>query len=671
MKMKKPLNRANSEDVFGRKYKTAIRAYQNYMEGLHLMLQEKEDNIMNILHQRSSPLWYQELTDQQCAVCDRLLDAIADDMDERTVNRSKGLLRSLGVFPLCPSNIVRTALILCNRNDISFLWTLLELHYMRREDAKATSSSPMNYSINERLLLSAIAHLDMMTTLRGLDKILPTKVPTGELKSKGKKATGAPGECQPGSSPYLQRRQTVKKTGYTVPVRFQPHKDEFLERYERYRDPEYVIRNEATRWFARYDNARQSLSSGEEPFASSSETETGSMEGSSPRAIAQRVLDGEIRDLIKRVDCCQLLCPKHHALSDDSSTRAALMEAVEAVRTKWAAEEQPKPEPHEHVSDLLKHLIDKAVTLAILDPANDCTECRQRYEMQEALLRGETCVCLPEDNPPVALLSASASKGRYFRFQDWPVPFKFDYREILGPRCDTACPIKDTIRRAFDLHASASGSTTISEGIERIVKMTWKEESNHWNEQMEENRRLAKNRTIEPRNPLDVNDIDTKNSRDLKELLKRALHELAKNPKYILATFPDVHKLPLLVAWIRQRYACPISPEERRTALLASRYFWEYLIPHATSARWPVRDDAGYEEKVNWNYKQKLEAKVKTLMNRYYRRLKKVDIQEGRLWWASMVPYHAGPDRFRRTFYAYFPNCEPKAVPLVRPWRTN
>uniref|UniRef100_A0A182FW59 DUF4771 domain-containing protein n=2 Tax=Anopheles albimanus TaxID=7167 RepID=A0A182FW59_ANOAL len=656
------------------------------MEGLHLMLQEKEDNIMKILRQCSRPLWFQELTDQQCAVCDQLLDALGDDTDERTVYRSKRLLRSLGIFPLCPSNILQTALILCNRNDISFLWTLLELHYMRREEATADSSSPMNYSTNERLLLSAIAHLDMMATLRGLDKILPAKPPIDQLKSNEKKATGSPGErlaSQPESSPY-HKRQTVKKTGFIVPVRFQPHKDEFLERYERYRDPEYVIRNEASRWFARYD-ARRSLSSGE-GFLSSSEMETESGRTSaredsngSTRAIAH----GEIQELIKRVDCCQLLCPKHHALSDercaelwtllqrDTSTRAALMEAAEAVRTKWAAEEQPKQEAHEHVGDLLKHVIDKVVTQAILDPANDCTECRQRYEMQLALLRGERCVCPPKDSSEPAVLSASASKGRYFRFQDWPVPFRFDYRMILGPRRNTHYPIRDTIRRAFDLHVSASGSTTTSEGIERFVKKTWKEELNHWNEQMEESRRLDNNHSIKPRNPLDVNDIDTKNPRDLKQLLKRALHELAKNPKYILATFPDAHKLPLLVAWIRQRYACPISPEERRTALLASRYFWEFLIPHATSARCPVRDDAGYEAKVNWNYKQKLEAKTTTPMNRFYRRLKKLDIQEGRLWWASMVPYHAGPDRFRRTFYAYFPNCEPKAVPLVRPWRTH
>ncbi|ETN63179.1 hypothetical protein AND_005117 [Anopheles darlingi] len=642
---------------------------------------------MKILHQRTSPLWFQELTDEQCAVCDQFLDAIADDTDEQTINRSKGLLRSMGVFPLCPSNIVRTALILCNRNDISFLWTLLELHYMRRDAATADPSSPKNYSTNERLLLSAIAHLDMMTTLRGLDKILPVKAPTEGLKSSEKKATEAPRQHPPGSSPYL-KRHTVKKTGYTVPVRFQPHKDEFLERYERYRDPEYVIRNEATRWFARY-NSRRSLSSGERYlFSSETETETGTESteensNGSAEAIAQRVLDGAIRDLIKRVDCCQVLCPKHHAVSDekcaelrtllqrDSPTRAALMEAVEAVRTKWAEEERPKQKPYDHVDDLLKHVIDKAVTLAILDPGNDCTECRQRYEMQQALLQGEQCVCLPDDNAAPAILSASASKGLYFRFQDWPVPFKFDYRKILGSSHDARCPIKDTIKRAFDLQGSSSGSTTTSEGIERFVKMTWKEELNHWEEQMEESRKLAKNRTIEPRNPLDVNDIDTKNPRELKQLLKRALNELAKNPKYILATFPDAYKLPILVAWIRYRYACPLSPEERNTALLASRYFWEFLIPHATSARWPVRDDVGYDAKVNWNYKQKLEAKVAILMKRFFRRLKRVDIQEGRLWWTSMVPYHAGPDRFRRTFYAYFPNCEPKAIPLVRPWRTH
>ncbi|XP_052870896.1 uncharacterized protein LOC128276477 [Anopheles cruzii] len=284
------------------------------------------------------------------------------------------------------------------------------------------------------------------------------------------------------------------------------------------------------------------------------------------------------------------------------------MEAVEAVRAQWTQEQQRAIYPQE-VDGLLKRIIDEAVTLAILEPATKRPECRQRFEMQQKLLNGHQCVCTPEaDAQPLPL--PMDVKHRYFRFTDKPIPYEFDYRKIMG-ETGGLCPIKGAIKRVFrGQDTDDSSSTNIREMIERFMERSWDEEKELWNRKMAENKKPTMDSDTETKDPLNISTVDIKDLKSLKELLKRALHELAESPKYILDTFPEAHKLSILVAWIRDRYGLRISPEERETARLESQYFWNYLIPRATAVRWPTRMDTELSAKVNWDYKEKLETMV-------------------------------------------------------------
>uniref|UniRef100_A0A182SJI0 DUF4771 domain-containing protein n=1 Tax=Anopheles maculatus TaxID=74869 RepID=A0A182SJI0_9DIPT len=674
---------SKSDDAFDRKYKAAVKAYHNYMEGLNLILKEKEAKMCKILRNRSTPLWFQELTDEQCAICDQLLDAIADDTDERTFYRTESLLRKLGVYPVCSKRILRTALILCNGNDLTFIWILLELHYIRRPGPDVTSRVK-DYTINERLLLSAIAHLDMMTTLRGLEHILPPKKTVGSspVKEKNTEASYPQPSTSRSKSPY-ERRQKVIVTGYTVPVEIQPHQDAFLGRYQKYRDPEYIIRNEESRWFAKYGGSRRNLSSCD--YYISRPGSRGSLANNdnsknSASAVVMELLNDQIRNLVARQECCEVLCPKHHKLDEQSAqllgilqrntaVRDVLMQAVRAQCVQWADEDH-QDDAKRHVESLLKRLIDEAVTMAILEPANECPECRERFEMQQKLLKEQRCTCVASEESDT-LVPESMEDKHYFKFCDKPVPFEFDYDNIFHgyEEKEPICPIKSAIHRALGVEQNEPiKDTDIEQAIQKIAKMTWDEERKHWQEQMANDNREDSPSTIT--DPLEVDFIDTRDVTVLQDLLKRALRRLTENPMYLLATFPCVDQLPILKAWIRQRYGVAISARERKTKLLESKHFWDYLIPRATSMRWPSRKDTGLQLQVNWNYKSKLEAKAGNLMYKFYRKFKNVQIQEGRIWWTSMVPYHSGPDRFRQTFSAYFPNCEPEMIPQVRPWRS-
>uniref|UniRef100_A0A182Y1Z8 DUF4771 domain-containing protein n=1 Tax=Anopheles stephensi TaxID=30069 RepID=A0A182Y1Z8_ANOST len=637
-----------------------------------------------ILRKRSTPLWFQELTDEQCAVCDQLLEAIADDIDERTFYRTESLLRRLGIYPVCSKRVLRSALILCNGNDIAFIWILLQLHYIRRPGQDGTRRVK-DYTINERLLLSAIAHLDMMTTLRGLEAILPPKKvsPVSPVEEKSAEVSYPKPSSSRFKSPY-EVHQKVIVTGYTVPVEVQPHRDEFLGRYQKYRDPEYIIRNEESRWFARYRSSDRKFSSSDyyctedESLGRCSPAKSDTSNNSACEVV-KTLLNDQIRNMVARQECCEMLCPRHHKLDEqgakllgilkrNTAARDVLMQAVRAQCVQWA-DEALQDDARRQVESLLKRLVDEAVTMAILEPANECPECRERFEMQQKLLKGQKCTCVESERSDTVVPEAMASPS-YFNFCDKPVPFEFDYDNIFRgyEEKEPVCPIKSAIQRALGVeHTKPITDTDLEKAIEKFAKMTWDEENKHWQEQMAQDVREESTSTV--MDPLEVDFIETRDVSVLQDLLKRALQRLAESPTYLLATFPCVDQLPILKAWIRHRYEVPITPWERKKALLESKHFWDYLIPRATSMRWPSRRDTGLQLQVNWNYKSKLEAAAGNMMYKFYRKFKNVQIQEGRIWWTSMVPYHSGPDRFRQTFSAYFPNCEPEMIPQVRPWR--
>uniref|UniRef100_A0AAG5DML4 Uncharacterized protein n=1 Tax=Anopheles atroparvus TaxID=41427 RepID=A0AAG5DML4_ANOAO len=643
--------------------------------------------MLKILRKRSSPMWFQELTDEQCSICDQILDAIGDDLDERTFHRSKGLLRKLGIFPLCQDRITRTALMLCNRNDISFLWLLLELYYIRRPGRTGTTELEAGYSINERLLLSSIAHLDMMTTLRGLDMILPPRKRLNSDKVEDKKTGTALSSKESPliSSPY-KKPFVVKKTGYTVPLKMHPHRDEFLGRYSRYRDPEYIVRNEESRWFAKCSGSGRNLFSCKgyisvSQDATESETETESLH--SAEAIVKALLDENIRKMIDRVECCKMLCPKHHTLDEgctnllwslqrNTPVREALMASVRSQCARWK-EEELRSDGKRQVENLLSRLVDEAVSLAILEPAGNCPDCWQRFDMQQKLRLGQKCVCsTSEDKATIRATSMEETKQQYFKFSkiDSSHPYQFHYGNIFEDdeerqKEQLACPIKSAIRRTL-LVENDTENVDVDHAIDNFMRSTWHEELKNQRERLVEEQNKLKQMQPQETDLLSKDYIETKDATVLQKILKSALRRLAEHPMYILATFPEVDKLPILIAWIRDRYGVPIGPSERAAALLESKLFWDTLIPRATAVRWPTRKDTGLKSTINWNYKKKLEAKAGKLMCTFQRRFKNVQVQEGRLWWTSMVPYHAGADRFRQTFSAYFPNCEPSIVPAFR-----
>lgn len=279
-----------------------------------------------ILDERAIPLWFQELSDSQVEALNRLLEAIRDDIDEDTVLRCRGLIRCLGVYPLCPARIFREALIMSHGNDLSFLWFLLELHYSKNRR--------QGYSNNERLLMSAICHLDMMTTLRGLEGILPPCAPKKPNRARRScESLGWPTDSRHYCSPYLEpipvrepRKKCLRKKIFQAPF--------CLDRYKRYCDPDFVIPNEASRWFAKQGRGNQTAPKSEDDQREHVQRRiplTASACGSA-ELIVRELLNDQIALMVGREEERQELCRKHQDMARRRKKLMDLLTKRSAVR---------------------------------------------------------------------------------------------------------------------------------------------------------------------------------------------------------------------------------------------------------------------------------------------------------------------------------------------------
>ncbi|EDW78886.1 uncharacterized protein Dwil_GK12721 [Drosophila willistoni] len=210
--------------------------------------------------------WFRGLSVEQIRACDRLLNALRDDTEQGTTYRVRFCFSQLGLHPPVPSKRLEAIMKISHCNDLAFLWFIWEAEYKQPRN-KGSSMNSMDvdnefFTVNEQLLFSAMAHLDMAATLRALDRILP---PPAHSKKKfnheqnnhvylGEKEfrNQTYGKSQPYLSPYFAPLVRPKQF---VPMRKLVPEFEKLEfpEYSHYKDPMYEIPNEKSRWFSQYE----------------------------------------------------------------------------------------------------------------------------------------------------------------------------------------------------------------------------------------------------------------------------------------------------------------------------------------------------------------------------------------------------------------------------------
>uniref|UniRef100_A0A1B0BZB2 Uncharacterized protein n=1 Tax=Glossina palpalis gambiensis TaxID=67801 RepID=A0A1B0BZB2_9MUSC len=216
------------------------------------------------LRKRDLPGWYRALSKFQIRSINELHKSLTDDYDQLTIHRTVRCIRQLGLHPQVSPEDLRVILELSKANDLAFLWFLMERHYQKKKRGvcheKELDDSRQTYNINEQLIMSAISHLDMVTTMRELEKVLPPPQPPGygqRKKKQGKeqKAQLNDNKCRKPTSgckyilPYFSK---LTCPVLKIPKLTAKPKDMkvFTPFFAKSKNPDYHVRNEETRWYA-------------------------------------------------------------------------------------------------------------------------------------------------------------------------------------------------------------------------------------------------------------------------------------------------------------------------------------------------------------------------------------------------------------------------------------
>uniref|UniRef100_T1GX88 DUF4770 domain-containing protein n=1 Tax=Megaselia scalaris TaxID=36166 RepID=T1GX88_MEGSC len=202
--------------------------------------------VKEFMRELDLPKWYRGLSSFQLEAASTLHLNLRDDMQQETTHRTRGCLLQLGLDPPVPHKNIKLVMKLSKGQDMAFLWFLMDLYYKNACDNCAHTVDV--YNINEQICFSAIAHLDMITTLREMDYRLPKQ----PYKYKGFKKPEPKKESQHRNiNPYLQKLvkpnpPKVKK--FDAGSKIVPNFSE----YKSYSDIYYVVPNEKNRWFTEY-----------------------------------------------------------------------------------------------------------------------------------------------------------------------------------------------------------------------------------------------------------------------------------------------------------------------------------------------------------------------------------------------------------------------------------
>lgn len=238
--------------------------------------------------------WLRGMSVKQVNGCNKLLHALRDDIEQESTYRVRECLTLLGLTPMLTSKQIKSIMAISQDNDLAFLWFIWEAFYKTSHDCNGDTE---HYSINEQLILSSIAHLDMMTTMRALDHILPTAdyskkyqdIQCAEKLNKENKRRKLRGERRQTSFtidkdlPYNQRSEQLKEARkirkkreppqvsddkafpYLMPqlrpklyapmsmVASPSDRKMVFPTYETYKEKHYHIPNESSRWFSLYE----------------------------------------------------------------------------------------------------------------------------------------------------------------------------------------------------------------------------------------------------------------------------------------------------------------------------------------------------------------------------------------------------------------------------------
>nr|XP_044250778.1 uncharacterized protein LOC108063144 [Drosophila takahashii] len=724
---------------------------------------------LGFFHDSDRVRWYRGMSPEQTEACDGLLHALRDDMEQGSTFRVRRCVFRLGLNPLVESSQIKDIMAMSQGNDLAFLWFLWHSAYKSpqkcRQDSEESDSE--YYSVNEQLLLSGIAHLDMPTTLRALDALLPPPIQSKKRNSQRKigsrkSSLGMPqGASQrykvlPYFAPQVRPREFIPQSKFQTPesrLRF--------PEYSHYSDRMHKIPNERSRWFAQYqfDPAKRLVTKllSEELGRLALEPQKNMSEESDPQCETHRFLEKTVdiqrqekvhsdrqrclsqmdvtknstkarkkrilQDIERNIECLtnkvvgksprflnQVKCsrkeggycglckyttenraevsmlmgleenPRIHLLapSQDNLIQVMLMQKNESRRCGAGDCEILKVDcALEEQKDI--NTIPKSTKSTIEEAPNlPTTEFKNLADLIPACSRTLRCLQRPSTRcPEEDTFTNRTLNGFQLDFQkiydlptpvpDLPLPWEDDVLDLED---------KQQVIENFCVDALRNGESQSVKEFQRDKSLppVLKAAANCAVDMFRKNvAEVGEIPTVKDKAPYPL--IDPDNKLQIENLLKAALQVLRTNPHFVLATFSNAHKMPVLLEWVANRYGKTFSREEMKALVRSSyrifeRVFQEERLNHHEMFKLKKSLSGFGCGPIRYDSYRKFKCLVKQRKRDYNNRLNDLALEQSRLTWLALRGYSHLGGQIKDTFFAYMP-ARHQDLKRQHVWKSN
>ncbi|XP_054736542.1 uncharacterized protein LOC129243505 [Anastrepha obliqua] len=705
-----------------------------------LNAEKEKEFLTQFMSNKDVPSWYCGTSLFQIEAADELSNSIRDDVEQETCHRVRHCLNRLGLSPSVANKDLKVLMKLSGGNDLAFLWFLMELYYK--------TPGGQYDSINEQIILTSISHLDMITTLRELDRILPPgNASKRQLEQRQKRQlnnrtwkTPPRRKVKKHSSPYFNRLERPIQFGESLALERPDFKVRFLF-YDIYKDPNYVPPNEVNRWYAKH-------------FMQT------------PKGITARTLSEYLKELIAamnffptnnkdvvsiidlaleqmtRAKKRTVVCKKHQLEEEERKFRLQIKEVEHRQKCLKSLELFPKKQQAR--LEKIQKMLEKEVEMRRLqyqrklrahigghsyirvlgqdgycehliedDQGEECGDKQQCAKTASAASLSirlnnslQTVVHTNDfktstnadkliaknhrlsfgreedekdddlNNVYCGNLATPQSSERFFIGPNKNKPYKFDYPKIFHyeEKKNERIFIKKKCVQALDeegkvvVKKMVDQTPDLADLSKRQADEIWKEEQQAWNAAHEE------------RTPSEVSDpypkdmprlpfYDCEDKKLMSEMLKIALLEMSKYPKFVLASLPNAYKLPMLREWIYQRYGKRYTQRQRLSEISNSLKIMSTLQKLKLQTKIPRPSAIGAITEQNYGCHKYIMRKVHIARQAYYNHLNTELLRRARYFWFAMRNFLCALP-LNATFFAYLPSRKADNY-LFKPWKLH
>ncbi|KAH8418397.1 hypothetical protein KR222_008469, partial [Zaprionus bogoriensis] len=204
-------------------------------------------------------------------------------------------------------------------------------------------------------------------------------------------------------------------------------------------------------------------------------------------------------------------------------------------------------------------------------------------------------------------------------------------------------------------HSHEDRRADIVDAVVRCAKQIWMKGVNIKRAEMEVKQNLKKVTTDPSVLSYDVDRFDPDDAALMNRMLEDGLRQLRKSQRYVLATLPNAHKLPVLQEWIKRRYGKQYSEEEVQKSIQESLKIFEMI--NSLQSDPPTADFMGMDhlpmEKENYNYAKAAKALGNKVRTAYYQKLNDIYMSHTTACWYAMGNYLCPGGPPKKVFYAY------------------